>query len=141
MWHRLYYHLVWTTLERAPLLDARCASFLCRFLRAAGAEHRTRILQIGAVRTHVHVLVVCHPMTEFPRLIGHLKGGSATVWNKDYAPEAGWKLRWAQGYGISTVSPRHTDGVRAYLRAQPEHHPSERIEGWGGDRPGHETMR
>jgi REP element-mobilizing transposase RayT len=80
-------------------------------------------------------------MTAFPRLLGQMKGGSATVWNRDYAPEAGWKLRWAQGYGISTVSPRQIDTVRAYLRAQPVHHPDERIEGWKGDRPGYETMR
>ena len=141
MWHRMYYHVVWTTRDRAPLLDARCAEFLSRFLRAAAADHRSRVLEMGAVRTHVHLLVACHPMTEFPGLLGHLKGGSATVWNRDYAPDAGWRLRWAQGYGISTVSPRQCDGVRAYLRAQPEHHPSERIEGWRGDRPGHETMR
>jgi putative transposase len=141
MWHRLYYHLVWTTLDRAPLLDAQCATFLSRFLRHAAGEHRSRVLEIGAVTTHVHVLMVCHPMTEFPALIGLLKGGSSTVWNKDYAPESGWKLRWAKGYGLSSISPRQVDGVRKYLRAQPRHHPSERIEGWKGDRPGYESMR
>ena len=141
MWHRLYYHLVWTTDARAPLLDAKCAGFLVRYLRAAAADHRSRVLEIGAVRTHVHTLIVCHPMTELPRLVGHLKGGSATVWNKDYAPGVGWKLHWASGYGLSTVSPRQINGVRDYLRAQPHHHPTERIDGWEGDRPGFESLR
>jgi hypothetical protein len=93
------------------------------------------------VQSHVHTMFVAHPMTEFSRLIGHLKGGSATLWNKEYAPAAGWKLKWAAGYGLSTISPRQQDNVRRYLRAQPFHHPTERIEGWGGDRPGYESLR
>ena len=141
MWHRLYYHLVWTTDARVPLIDAQCAGFLCRYLRAAAADHRSRVLEIGAVRSHVHVMIVTHPMTEFSRLIGHLKGGSATLWNKEYASTAGWKLKWAAGYGLSTISPRQQDNVRKYLRAQPFHHPTERIEGWDGDRPGYESLR
>ena len=31
--HRLYVHVVWTTRGRAPLLDAKVARFLWRFLR------------------------------------------------------------------------------------------------------------
>ena len=72
MWHKLYYHLVWTADARAPLLDAKCAGFLVSYLRAAAADHRSRVLAIGAVRTHVHTLIVCHPMTELPRRVGHL---------------------------------------------------------------------
>jgi putative transposase len=141
MWHRLYYHLVWTTEARTPLLDKECAEFLRRYVRAAAGHYRATVLEIGAVRSHVHSLIVAHPMTDLSRMIGHIKGGSATVWNKDYAEMAGWKLKWASGYGLSTVSPRQLDAVRRYLRAQPIHHPSERIEGWDGDRPSHESMR
>ena len=140
MWHRLYYHLVWTTDARALLIDRPCIEFICRYARSAAGDHRATVLEIGAVRSHVHVLLVAHPMTPLPTLIGHLKGGGSTVWNKDYAPEAGWKLKWAQGYGRSTVSPKQIEGVRGHLRAQPFHHPTEKIKGWNGDRPWHETM-
>ena len=141
MWHRLYYHLVWTTEARAPLIDRQCVEFICRYSRHAAGDFRATILEIGAVRSHVHVLLVAHPMTDLTRLIGRIKGGSSTVWNKDYAPEAGWRMKWASGYGLSTVSPRQLDRVRSYLRAQPIHHPDEVIEGWRGDRPWYETMR
>ena len=141
MWHRLYYHLVWTTKLREPLLDATAARFLSRFLRVVASQYRVRILAIGAVRSHIHILLSGHPQTDFPKLIGHLKGGSATIWNKEYAPEEGWTLRWAQGYGLSTVGRTQVEMVRAYLRAQPQHHPIEQIEGWDGDRSSHEELR
>jgi len=141
MWHRLYYHLVWTTEARALLIDCKCVEFLCRYARDAAGHYRANVLEIGAVRSHVHLLFVAHPMTELSRLVGHIKGGASTVWNKDYAPTAGWKLKWASGYGLSTVAPRQIDSVRRYLRAQPFHHPSERIEGWKGDLARFETMR
>lgn len=141
MWHRMYYHLVWTTLLREPLIDARGAEFLCNYFRSVAARYRARILGVGMVTTHVHVLLAGDPQTDFPGLIGHLKGGSATTWNKTSAEEAGWQLRWAKGYGLSTVGRRQVEDVRCYLRRQPEHHPAERIEGWSGDRQSHEFMR
>ena len=116
MWHRLYYHLVWTTKLRGPTLDADAARFLCRYLRAVSARYRCRILEIGMVRSHVHILVAGHPQTDFPKLVGHLKGGSATVWNKDYAVGSGWELRWAPGYGLSTVGRRQIE----FLEPLPE---------------------
>lgn len=141
MWHRLYYHLVWTTEKREPLIDAKAARFLSRFLRSIASRYRARVLAMGAVRTHVHVLLSASPQTDWPKLIGHLKGGSSTLWNKDYSVVAGWKLRWAAGYGLSTVGRRQVEMVRAYLRAQPVHHPEDRIEGWDGERQSQEDLR
>jgi REP element-mobilizing transposase RayT len=96
---------------------------------------------VGAVSTHIHVLIAGDPQTDFPRLIGHLKGGSATTWNKVHAESAGWKMQWAPGYGLSTVGRTQVTAVREYLRRQPEHHPLERIEGWEGDRHDQELLR
>lgn len=141
MWHRLYYHLVWTTRLREPSLDAAAARFLCPFFRSVSARYRARILAVGAVSTHVHVLITGDPQTDFPKLIGHLKGGSATTWNKLHAESAGWRMQWAPGYGLSTVGRTQVTAVREYLRRQPEHHPLERIEGWEGDRQDQELIR
>lgn len=137
----MYYHLVWTTRLRAPLIDKAGAEFLCNYLRSVSARYRARILGIGMVSTHVHVFIAGDPQTDFPRLIAHLKGGSATTWNKLRAAEAGWSLLWAPGYGLSTVGRTQVDAVREYLRRQPDHHPLERIEGWDGDLQSQELLR
>jgi len=134
MHHRLYLHLAWTTRDRAPLLDAARAQFLCRFLRGAARHHQSYVLELGIVSTHVHVLLRTHPMTTVSRLVQSLKGGSAAVANRELPPGPS-PLRWAAGYSASTVGARVLDNVRAYLRAQPVHHPDECIAGWAGDSP------
>ena len=66
MRHRLYVHLVWTTRERARLIDRDLARFLCGFLRAMARKERAYVLEIGMVQTHVHLLVRVHPPCQSP---------------------------------------------------------------------------
>ena len=133
MLHQLYLHVVWTTSDRAPLIDAPLARFLCRVLRALARRERSYILEIGMVRTHVHVLVRIHPTTRVASLVKRLKGAtSALAAQEGYAPE-GARLYWAKGYSVHSVSGRALETVRQYLRCQPRHHPAEAILDWEGD--------
>ena len=67
------------------------------------------------------------------RLVQRLKALSATVANKEHHGDGGIPLYWAKGYAAKTVDPEGLDRVRAYLQAQPSHHPEEAIPGWFGD--------
>ena len=134
MYHRLYYHLVWTTLERQALIDASVAAFLCRFLRTVATQERVRILEVGVVGTHVHLLIAAPLRADWSRLIQRLKGASAHLANRDGVAPPDAPLRWAKGYSIHTVSPGGLDAARQYVRGQPERHPGEAIPGWAGDR-------
>ncbi|HUL50048.1 MAG TPA: IS200/IS605 family transposase [Gemmatimonadales bacterium] len=138
--HRLYYHIVWTTRQRQPLINATVASFLCRFFRAIAAQERVRILEIGIVATHVHVLVRAHPMTDLSRLLQRLKGSSAAVANKERHAPLERPLRWAKGYSLQTIGSRQVIGLRDYLRKQPLHHPQQAIPDWRGDDPEYERV-
>src|SRR5687768_15879903 len=131
MHHRLYVHLTWTTRDRAPLIDLVLARFLTQFLRRVGTEERSRVLEIGMVKDHVHLLVRLHPTTAIPRLLQRLKGGSAVLGTTPTKGHPG--LRWAKGYSIHSVNPKQLGEVRDYLRAQPKRHPHLAIEGWKGD--------
>ena len=136
--HRLYYHVVWTTRDRRPLLDPGLARFLCHYLRGVARQERVHILEIGMVSTHVHILIRAHPIADLTRLLQRLKGCSAAVANKERASSTGVTLRWSKGYSIHTVGQRSLEAVRQYLRAQPNQHPDERIAGWQGDEPEYE---
>jgi len=135
---RIYCHVVWTTRDRVPLIDAGLARFLCSFLRGVATQEHARILEIGMVRTHVHLLVRARPTTDVARLLQRLKGGSAAIASKERHSTEGNRLRWAKGYSIHSVSPRSLAVVRDYLRAQPTHHPDNVIHGWNGDEPEYE---
>lgn len=138
VWHRLYYHIVWTTRERAQLIDAGLATFLCRFLRGVARQERAHILEIGMVSTHLHVLVRTHPTTDIPRLMQRMKGGSSAVAGKERHSSTGKVLKWSKGYAIRSVGLRSLEAVRNYLRQQSSRHPGEVIVGWGGDDPEYE---
>ena len=135
MWHRLYVHIAWTTRDRAPLIDAGFAAYLCRFLRDVAAQERTLILNVGIVSNHVHLLARLHPTTTLPRLMQRLKGGSSALASRERRTVDGRNLKWDSGYAIRSVSPGALDAVRAYLRAQPQRHPELAIPGWEGDEP------
>jgi REP element-mobilizing transposase RayT len=85
------------------------------------------------VQTHVHVLARIHPTVNASRLVQRLKALSSTVANKEHQSDRGIPLYWAKGYAVKTVDPAGLSRVRAYLRNQPSHHPTEAISGWPGD--------
>jgi REP element-mobilizing transposase RayT len=130
MHYRLYCHLVWTTRDRLPLIDALTATFLERYLRPVASRLGAEIVEMGIVRTHVHVLARVPPATSIPLLVQGLKGGSATVANREVRTNGSGKLAWAEGYSASSVSEVALDRVRRYVRRQAEHHPDEAIPGY-----------
>jgi len=129
MRHRILFHVVWVTSRRAQLIDAPAAEFLCRTIRTLAREHRSVVLEIGMVSTHVHVLLRAHPLADLPKMIGRMKGVTSRLAKvEEIAP-----LSWADGYDIESVSPGDDVKLRHYLRAQPFRHPTEAIDGWPGD--------
>jgi putative transposase len=138
MRHRLYYHVVWTTRGRLPLLNAELAAFLGGYLRNIARQERAHVLEMGIVTTHLHLLVRTDPQTNLSRLVQRFKGGSAHQANVERLGAGADGLRWAKGYTLETVSPRALHAVRQYLRAQPERHSQDVIPGWTGDTPEYE---
>ncbi|MBK6422862.1 MAG: transposase [Gemmatimonadetes bacterium] len=127
MRHRLFAHVVWTTLDRAPILTAGVAEFLVRYLPAMAARDRARMLAVGIVATHLHLLLRLHPQTDIPRMIQRMKGGSARLALLE--GHAGY-LRWARGYNIESVSARALPAVAHYVAGQSRHHAELAIAGW-----------
>jgi REP element-mobilizing transposase RayT len=79
---RLFYHIIWTTRGRQTRADAPAARFLQRFIPSVARRERSRVLAIGIVATHVHVLVETHQTTSLPRLVQRFKGGSSVLINR-----------------------------------------------------------
>ncbi len=134
MYHRLLVHIVWTTRDRGPTIDQARAAYLWEHLPIIARQERARILELGMVATHVHLLVRLHPSTVVPRLLQRMKGGTANAINRHERSGAP-HLRWAKGYGITSVSQRNQDAAATYIRRQPTHHPDDAIPGWDGGGP------
>ena len=86
---RLYGMLTWTTSRRLPLIHDKLAEFLRRVLPEIARRHETRIVEIGIVRNHVHLILELSSRPDIPRLVQGLKGASARIANRDgYMPRA-----------------------------------------------------
>ena len=119
---RLYALLTWTTLRRLPLIHPGAAAFLRRLLPEIARRHATRIIAVGIVRNHVHLVLELPAHVDTPRLVQGLKGASARIANRDgVMPRA--KLRWATGYDLRSLGVRDLRRAVRYVRMQAERHP------------------
>jgi putative transposase len=118
---RIYAHLSWTTFGRLPLIDAAVADFLSRFLLAEAKRHGARVIEIGVVSDHVHLLLELPPAYDVPRLAQGLKGASARLANRDGVARHK-SLRWATGYDLRSVGIRQLPQVAEYVRNQELRH-------------------
>jgi REP element-mobilizing transposase RayT len=90
-------------------------------------RHGTRVIDIGIVRDHVHVVLELPPHADLPRLVQGLKGASARIANRDgVMPRA--PLRWANGYDLRSLSVRDLRRAIRYVRSQSERHPEHAVD-------------
>ena len=108
------------------MIDDRVASFLRRFVSTEAAKHGARVIEIGLVRDHVHVILELPPRFDVPRLMQGIKGASARIANRDGIVVRD-SLRWAQGYDLRSVGPRQLIAAIAYVRSQAAQHPEKRL--------------
>jgi len=128
---RLYALRTWTTLRRLPLIHPVAAEFLRRVLPEIAHRHGTRVIDVGIVSNHVHLVIELPGHVDIPRLVQGLKGASARIANRDgVMPRA--PLRWATGYDLRSLSVRDLKGAIRYVRAQSQRHPELAL----GDSPG-----
>jgi putative transposase len=86
--HQLYFHLVWTTRDRLPMVDAATRQFLDEFFRKTAARHESQIIGLAILKTHVHMLVRTPARIDLPRLVQFFKGGSSFAASRQ--PETCW---------------------------------------------------
>lgn len=122
---RIYAHLSWTCWARLPLIDQPVADFLQRFLLAEAKRHGTRVVEIGVVPDHVHLLLELPPAYDVPRLVQGLKGASARLANRDGISH-NKSLRWDTGYDLRSVGLKQLPAVASYIRLQELKHGSPR---------------
>ena len=120
---RIYAHLSWTCWARLPLIDEAVASFLAPFLLAEAKRHGARVVEMGIVSNHVHLLLELPAAYDVPRLVQGLKGASARLANRD-GHARNQSLRWDTGYDLRSVGLKQLPQVANYIRLQELKHGS-----------------
>ena len=122
---RLFYHFVWATWDRTPLLTGEIeekAYALIRNQIPDGGE----VIALGGVEDHVHLLVSLPPTLLLTDVLKSVKGVSSRALNEAFARPA-WSFKWQGRYGAITVCPSHVGLIRGYVENQKRHHAEGRL--------------
>jgi len=115
----LHYHLVFSTKDRAPLIEPSWRSRLHEYLGGTVSGLGGFPQGAGGTADHVHLLVglkATHSLADFMR---ELKKASS-AWVHD---EIGMhRFAWQEGYAAFTVSPSARPEVQSYIARQEVHH-------------------
>jgi len=117
---RLFYHFVWTTKNRKPLLTAELQYRLFPYLMSKGRELGTLMLALNGLEDHVHVVAAVPPRMAPAEFIRRLKGASSRFVSKEF----GLPFSWQEGYGVYSISETDVERVIEYVSMQREHHRS-----------------
>jgi putative transposase len=114
----LYVHLVWATWNRAPLITADIEQRLYAVMHQRAVAQRVRVIAIGGVQDHVHMLVRVPATAVLSEVVGQIKGASS-----HFATQVlGRPFRWQGGYAAFSVSRTAVPRVRDYVLNQKERH-------------------
>lgn len=113
-------HLVFSTKDRAPVLDATARPALHAYLATVARNVDCECFRVGGVADHVHLAVRLSRTTTMAQLIEELKT-SSSKWLKTQSPALA-AFSWQRGYGAFSVGPSDLNALLHYIDTQEEHH-------------------
>ena len=116
----LLVHLVFSTKDRHPFLDAGIRPALHGYLATVARNMDCECYRVGGVADHVHLAVRMARTVTVATLVEELKT-SSSKWLKTQAPALA-AFSWQRGYGAFSVGPSDLEALRRYIDGQEEHH-------------------
>lgn len=113
-------HIVFSTKDRAPVLDAPVRPPLHAYLATVARNVDCECFRVGGVADHVHLAVRLSRTITMAQLIEKLKT-SSSKWLKTQSPALA-VFAWQRGYGAFSVGPSDLDALLHYIDTQEEHH-------------------
>jgi putative transposase len=113
-------HIVFSTKDRAPVLDATVRPALHAYLATVARNVDCECFRVGGVADHVHLAVRLSRTITMAQLIEDLKI-SSSKWLKTQSPALA-TFAWQRGYGAFSVGPSDLNALLHYIDTQEEHH-------------------
>lgn len=117
---QLFYHIVWATKNREPLLTPDIEPSIHGFLRSKATGIGATVFALNGMADHVHMVVTIPPTIAVSKFIGQVKGVASTRLNK--LRPTSLHFSWQAEYGICSFDRKRLPYYMAYVVAQKEHH-------------------
>ena len=116
-------HCVFSTKQRVPMIPTDRQQHLWAYVLGVARNMKIKILAIGGVSDHLHLLLALPPTANLAKVMCDLKANSSKWLN-----ETGRAFAWQEGYAAFSVSPSRVVDVQRYIRNQAEHHKKRNFE-------------
>jgi putative transposase len=117
---RFRYHIVFATKKRARLVDAEIEEFLYPVLVQSAERNSGKIVILGGVEDHVHVICGIQPSMAVSHFVDRIKSESAGAIRRNFSRRRGFK--WQIGFGGFTLDALNYQDAVSYVENQKEHH-------------------
>ncbi len=113
----VYVHVVFSTKDRRPLIPEAKSPVLWKYLAGIAAKYGMKVVAIGGMADHVHLLLSCAPDVSVSKAVNVLKSKSSK-WMRTESQE----FAWQEGYAGFSVSSSVLPKITEYINGQSEHH-------------------
>ena len=116
---QLFYHIVWSTKNREPLLTPDVEPVIHGFLRSKASGLEAVVFALNGTVDHVHMVAAIPPKIAVAKFIGQIKAVASTKFNKSGRVEV---FFWQEEYGVFSFDGKRLPNYIAYVERQKEHH-------------------
>ncbi|RMF81554.1 MAG: IS200/IS605 family transposase [Chloroflexi bacterium] len=124
---RCYYHLVWATKNRAPLISPQIETVVIHAIKEKSVKLESPIIAINTVSDHIHVAVSIPPKLAVSEWARNVKGYSTHEVNAMF-PDLPSPFYWQNGFAVLSFGLKTLGYVSDYVNRQKEHHANQTTE-------------
>ncbi|MEK7263467.1 MAG: IS200/IS605 family transposase [Bacteroidota bacterium] len=120
VFYKTFYHIIWSTLSRQPLITPEIEKVLFPFLENKAKRFDCSLYGIGGTENHIHIAISIPPPKSISDVIGKLKGSSSYFLNKEL--QITENFSWQDGFGVLSFAEKDLKNILHYIHNQKEHH-------------------
>jgi REP element-mobilizing transposase RayT len=117
---QIYIQVVFAVQGRQSLISSEWKEDLYKYITGIITNHEQKLIAIGGVSDHIHILIGLKPNFEISKLVQEIKANSSRFINKRQFVRG--KFSWQEGFGAFSYSRSQLDVVIRYIENQEKHH-------------------
>ena len=117
---QIHIHAIFAVQNRLSIIQNQWQGELYQYITGIITNNNHKLLQIGGMPDHVHVLFGMRPTQSISDLMQNIKSGSSLWINKKQLVRG--RFSWQEGYGAFSYGKSQINNVVQYIKNQKTHH-------------------
>lgn len=117
---QIHIHAVFSVQNRISLINKNWQERLYKYIIAIMQKHEHKVLSIGGMPDHIHILFGFRPTQSLSNLMQEVKRDSSEWINRNKFVLG--RFSWQEGYGAFSYSKSQISKVADYIQHQEKHH-------------------